>query len=80
VRTGPIGPVQTDRSGIRDVSTHPSTRRPCYTGAMRPPDDPPDPEHDDDEQLGVADDGMAPLINNTGADGADGDDADASSG
>jgi hypothetical protein len=51
-----------------------------HTGAMRPTDDPPDPEHDDDEQLGVADDGMAPLINNTGADGADGDDADASSG
>ena len=46
---------------------------------MRPPDDPPDPEHDD-EPLEVAEDGMAPLINNTGADGADGDDADASSG
>ena len=50
---------------------------------MRPPDDPSTParEDDDDEtELGVADDGMAPLINNTGADDEGGDDVDASTG
>ena len=48
---------------------------------MRPPDDPPTPGRtDDDDELGVADDGMAPLITNTGADDEAGDDADASTG
>ena len=52
-----------------------------------PSDDPATPTGDDhggddeEDALGIADDGMAPLINNTGADGAeDGDDADASTG
>ena len=51
---------------------------------MRPPDDPSTPAGEDDApELGVADDGMAPLINNTGADdddGGDDTDADASTG
>jgi hypothetical protein len=57
---------------------------------MSPPDDPrpaaahdEDRDHDHDEEhveLGPADDGMAPLVTNTGDDAEAGDDADASTG
>jgi hypothetical protein len=56
----------------------------CYTGTIQPPDD--DPEsgapsgEEPDEPTTVAQDGMAPLINNTGADGTEDEGADASSG
>lgn len=51
---------------------------------MVPPTDEPDQTDDadetEDDPTAIAEDGMAPLINNTGVDGGDGDDADASSG
>jgi hypothetical protein len=46
-------------------------------------DDPerdPTPAGDPDDPTALATDGMAPLINNTGADDSDSDDADASTG
>ena len=59
-------------------------RWPWYTGAMQPTGDDPErgaPLGDEPEgPAAVAKDGMAPLINNTGADDTDDDDADASSG
>jgi hypothetical protein len=44
--------------------------------------DEPEPDEPDEgeEPTAVADDGMAPLITNTGADDSEGDDADAPSG
>ena len=47
---------------------------------MEPRRDEPDEPDEPDDPTAFADDGMAPLINNTGADGTDDDDVDASSG
>jgi hypothetical protein len=44
------------------------------------PEREPEPSEDPDDPTAPAADGMAPLINNTGADDGDGDGADASSG
>jgi hypothetical protein len=56
-----------------------------YDEAMAPTEPAPDGDDadaasGDEAELGPADDGMAPLITNTGADPAEGDDADAASG
>jgi hypothetical protein len=54
-------------------------RRSCYDGDVASSDE--TPEHaSTDDPAAIADDGMAPLINNTGADADADDDADASSG
>ena len=51
---------------------------------MKPSSDDPERDHtpaeDPDAPTALATDGMAPLINNTGADGGEDDDADASTG
>ncbi len=55
----------------------------CYTDDMTSSNDESRPVPSDDEPgdpAAIADDGMAPLINNTGADDTADDDADASSG
>jgi hypothetical protein len=44
------------------------------------PDPVPDGVDDEDEPTALAEDGMAPLITNTGADDSEGEDADAASG
>ena len=55
-----------------------------YTEGMQHDDGDPDqadePRSGEDEATSLADDGLAPLINNTGADDAPGGDADAPSG
>jgi hypothetical protein len=67
------------RPSVTDRTRHAAG---CYDGGMDPTDGPTDDDDGDTDVPApeVAEDGMAPIISNTGTDDASGDQADAASG